>query len=178
MRHFRVWQYFCDGNQFSALTPTLPRNSEYRVPGEGEKRRSPIYWRAQLLLALVVLVLIVSCATAQTTQPATQPVAKGWLSPKYIFASSKIFPGTTRTYRIYVPAQYNPAKPACLFVDQDSVQFNAPAVFDRLIAAGGMPITIAVFVSPGVVPAANKHALPRYNRSYEYDSLNDNYVNF
>ena len=48
---------------------------------------------------------------------------------KYDFAASKIFPGTTRNVTIYIPKQYDPAKPACVFVDQDGVQFNAPTVF-------------------------------------------------
>ena len=33
-------------------------------------------------------------------------------------------------------------------------------------------------VNPGVVPAANPNALPRYNRSYEYDNLSDEYARF
>ncbi len=97
---------------------------------------------------------------------------------KYTFDQSKIFPGTTREYWLYVPKQYNPAKPACLWVNQDGIQFKAPEVFDRLIAAKEMPVTIGVFVRPGEVPAARRGALNRYNRSYEYDGLGDNYVRF
>src|SRR5688572_22471264 len=55
---------------------------------------------------------------------------------KYTFEQSKIFPGTVREYSIYVPKQYDPAKPACLYVNQDGVQFKAPAVFDELIHKG------------------------------------------
>src|SRR5580658_1691351 len=138
--------------------------------------------------AAAILLLLGACAVAQTggsdaasqptTEPTTEAVAKGWLSKKLVFDHSKIFPGTTRMYQIYVPAEYDAAKPACLFVDQDSVQFNTPAVFDRLIAEGKMPVTIAVFVAPGVVPAATTRALKRFNRSYEFDSLGDNYVRF
>src|SRR3954467_3721865 len=32
------------------------------------------------------------------------------------FTTSKVFPGTTRDYFVYVPKQYDPAKPACLMV--------------------------------------------------------------
>lgn len=49
---------------------------------------------------------------------------------------------------------------------------------DNLIARGDMPVTIAVFINPGVVPAANANALPRFNRSFEYDGLGDAYVRF
>jgi len=77
-----------------------------------------------------------------------------------------------------VPKQYDPAKPACLFVNQDGIQFNAPAVFDELIHKKEMPVVIGVFVRPGEVPAINDKALIRYNRSYEYDGLGDNYARF
>jgi hypothetical protein len=36
---------------------------------------------------------------------------------KYTFEESKIFPGTERDYWIYVPKQYDPAKPACVYVN-------------------------------------------------------------
>src|SRR5262249_9378973 len=68
---------------------------------------------------------------------------------KYPFANSKIFPGTVRDYWIYVPKQYDPARPACVHINQDGVQFNAPAVFDELIYKKVMPVTIGVFVMHG-----------------------------
>ncbi|HEY2343042.1 MAG TPA: SMP-30/gluconolactonase/LRE family protein [Chthoniobacteraceae bacterium] len=97
---------------------------------------------------------------------------------QFTFDQSKIFPGTTRKYSIYVPKQYDPTKPACLFVDQDGVQFNAPVVFDNLISKGEMPVTIGVFITPGVLKAPSSQALDRFNRSYEYDGLGDAYVRF
>ena len=68
---------------------------------------------------------------------------------KFDFAESKIFPGTTRQVTVYVPKQYDPAKPACVYVNQDGIQYNAPAVFDDLIDKNEMPVTIGVFVTPG-----------------------------
>jgi sugar lactone lactonase YvrE/enterochelin esterase-like enzyme len=98
---------------------------------------------------------------------------------KFSFADSKVFPGTTRSVTVYVPKQYDGQKPACVHVNQDGVQFNAPAVFDELIHKKEMPVLIGVFVTPGVVPAAaGDKALPRYNRSYEYDGLGDAYARF
>jgi len=97
---------------------------------------------------------------------------------KYSFEASEVFPGTVRDYWVYVPKQYDPAKPACVFVCQDGIQYNAPAVFDQLIAAGEMPVTIGVFVMHGRVKAPNDDALDRFNRSYEYDGLGDNYARF
>jgi gluconolactonase len=102
---------------------------------------------------------------------------------KHSFSSS-IFPGTVRDYWVYVPAQYD-GQPACVMVFQDGAGmvkpddgWRVPTVFDNLIAARQMPVTIGVFVSPGVLPAASPTALPRYNRSFEYDGLGDRYARF
>jgi enterochelin esterase family protein len=96
------------------------------------------------------------------------------------FATSKIFPGTTRDYWVYVPKQYDPAKPACLMVFFDGGgfmrtdgQFRVPVVFDNLIARGEMPVTIAVGVNPGTIAPTLPGAKPRSTRSFEYDSLGD-----
>ena len=98
---------------------------------------------------------------------------------RFEFAVSRIFPGTTREVTVYVPRQYDPAKPACVYVNQDGVQWNAPVVFDNLIARGQLPILVGVFVRPGVMKAADGNgALDRYNRSFEYDGLGDNYARF
>lgn len=98
---------------------------------------------------------------------------------KLSFDKSKIFPGTVRDYWIYIPAQYSPEKPACVYINQDGIQFQAPTVFDNLIHKKEMPVTIGVFVMHGRVKAADENtALDRFNRSYEYDGLGDNYVRF
>ena len=99
---------------------------------------------------------------------------------KATFDKSQIFPGTTREYSVYVPKQYNAAKPAALMVFFDGGgfakpdgQFRVPVVFDNLIAKKEMPVTIAVMVNPGVFKAAEPPAKDRSNRSFEYDSLGD-----
>lgn len=98
---------------------------------------------------------------------------------KFSFEKSKIFPGTVRDVWVYVPAQYTPDKPACLYVNQDGVQWNAPVVFDNLIHKKEIPVTIGVFVMHGRVKAANgQAALDRFNRSLEYDGLGPDYARF
>ncbi len=87
------------------------------------------------------------------------------------FNGSKIFPGTGRGYGLYVPKQYDPAKPACVYVSEDGDPYNAPAVFDQLIQEKAMPVTVGVFVTPG-------NTAGRDNRSFEYDSMSDDYVRF
>jgi gluconolactonase len=99
--------------------------------------------------------------------------------------TSRIFPGTTRDYWVYVPAEYNPDKPACVMVFQDGEMFikedgraRVPIVFDNLIAKRQMPVTIGIFINPGVLKALSPDQQNRYNRSFEYDSLGDRYARF
>ena len=97
-----------------------------------------------------------------------------------IFKDSAIFPGTTRDYAVYVPAQYDGKKPAALMVFQDGISYlkTVPIALDNLIHAGDMPITIGLFVNPGVVPELDESSLARYNRSFEYDATDDRYARF
>ena len=97
---------------------------------------------------------------------------------KFTFNQSKIFPGTARDYWIYIPKQYKPDQPACVYVNQDGIQWKAPTVFDNLIFNNEMPVTIGVFITPGKVLADSSNALDRFNRSFEYDGLGDAYAKF
>lgn len=99
--------------------------------------------------------------------------------------TSKVFPGTERDCWIYVPSQYDPAKPSAVMVFQDGKsyvdtngQFRVPIVFDNLIHRGEMPVTVGVFLNPGEVPASEPGQKPRSNRSFEYDSLGSQYSRF
>lgn len=99
--------------------------------------------------------------------------------------TSTIYPGTVRDYHIYVPAQYKGDKPACVMIFQDGTGFvseqgrwRVPVVFDNLISKGDMPVTIGVFIDPGVLPSRNDREQARFNRSYEYDALGDRYAQF
>jgi sugar lactone lactonase YvrE/enterochelin esterase-like enzyme len=120
------------------------------------------------LCTLVAMALL--SAGFAAAQNASAPVPKGTLS-SHEFTTSRIFPGTRRGYTLYVPKQYDPAKPACVYVSQDGVCYNAPAVFDQLIHEKAMPVTVGVFVTPGDTAGRN-------NRSFEYDSMTDDYVRF
>ncbi len=128
-----------------------------------------------LPIVATIALLISSAATGSLAQEKVVPMGE---VTKHSFENSKIFPGTYRDYWIYVPKQYDPAKPVCVFVCQDGIQYNAPAVFDKLIAAGEIPVTIGVFVMHGRVKAPSDKALDRFNRSFEYDGLGDNYARF
>jgi len=64
--------------------------------------------------------------------------------------------------------------PAAVMIFQDgaAVRDYVPIVFDNLIATGDMPVTVAIFIEPGGVKAS------RDNRSFEYDTLSDQYARF
>ena len=132
--------------------------------------------RVFALAGLCFLSLAVSDPVA-ADEPQTSGPPRGEVQ-KYSFDRSRIFPGTVRDYWVYVPKQYDPAKPACVYVGQDGVGFGAPAVFDELIEWKAMPVTIGVFIMHGRVKALSKDAIDRFNRSFEYDGLGDNYVRF
>lgn len=102
------------------------------------------------------------------------------------FAESRVYPGTTREYTIYIPAQYDPSgEPAALMVFQDGDGFcndlrgsRAHIVFDNLIHEQAMPVTIGLFINPGVLPPLDDQSEVRLNRSIEYDTLSDAYARF
>jgi gluconolactonase len=97
---------------------------------------------------------------------------------EFTFDQSKIFPGTTRKITVYIPAQYNADKPACVYVGLDALGFAAPVVFDNLIAKHEMPVTIGIGIAPGTVNSDDPPRNPRNNRSFEFDGLNDNLARF
>ncbi|HWC17659.1 MAG TPA: SMP-30/gluconolactonase/LRE family protein [Terriglobales bacterium] len=142
-------------------------------------------------ITFLALLLFVASSTKSTAEDYVlgpdsqrQPnVPKGSVT-KYSW-TSKIYPGTARDYWLYIPAQYKPDKPACVMIFQDggrmvdeSGSWRTSIVFDNLIAKGEMPVTIGIFIDPGVLPAASPNQQNRYNRSFEYDALGDRYARF
>jgi enterochelin esterase family protein len=93
---------------------------------------------------------------------------QGQLLPEATYESASF--GYDFRYRIYVPAQYEAGKPAALMIFQDGeLYFNemrGNQIFDTLIAAGQMPVTISVHVQPGE------------ERSDEYDTRSEKYGAF
>lgn len=95
---------------------------------------------------------------------------------------SQIFPGTLRRYWVYVPAQYDASSPPALMIVQDGLgrarDWNLPTVLDNMIHSKQVPVQLGIFVDHGQVPAPNEDAQPRFNRSFEYDGLGDQYARF
>tara|TARA_R110002073_G_scaffold141970_3_gene293224 strand:+ start:986 stop:2767 length:1782 start_codon:yes stop_codon:yes gene_type:complete len=154
-------------------------------------RKTIVALRLTRLSGILSLVLVTAAVTlhAEESYPLhpdsqTQSGVPEGRVESYHFANSSVFPGTKRDYFVYVPAQYDAAKPAALMVFQDGGGYinrkgnwRVPVVFDNLIHKGEMPVTIAVMVNPGVVPGGDG-AQSRFNRSYEYDSVSDRYATF
>jgi enterochelin esterase-like enzyme len=104
-------------------------------------------------------------------------VPQGKLSEKMVH-TSKIYDGMESDWWIYVPAQYDAAKPAALMVWHDGQGLanrngaaNPLNVFDNLIAEGKIPVMIQVFIAPGKVGT-------KAMRSIEYDTVSDKYARF
>jgi gluconolactonase len=107
----------------------------------------------------------------------TTDIRKGKVKT-FTFASSKVFPGTVRQVTVFVPAQYDGSKPACVYVKTDGYHPMEQSLLETLIATQEMPVTIGVFVKPGDLPAPMKNTMGRRNRCFEYDAVGDNNVRF
>jgi enterochelin esterase family protein len=139
------------------------------------------------LLILLVTAVVAWSADDYKLGPDSMPqdgVPKGKIT-KYTWNDSKVFAGTNRDYWVYIPAQYDAAKPARVMVFQDgngyqseTGQFRVPVVLDNLIHKKELPIIVGIFIAPGSVPPSEKPAKARGNRSFEYDTPSDQYATF
>lgn len=104
-------------------------------------------------------------------------VPKGTVT-QHVWDQSKIYPGSTRDYWVYVPAQYDETNPACVMIFQDGQAFmdedgpiNIPVLFDNLINKNEMPVTIAILINPGTKNGESQRRL-------EYGTPSDVYASF
>ena len=139
-------------------------------------------------VAVTVAFAFSAAAIGQTEEYPAPPeaqvkdgVPQGKVEGPFEFRSN-LFPGTIRDYWVYVPAQYNSAAPPALMIVQDGLglanNWALPTVLDNMIHTGEIPVQLAIFVNHGSVPAATADAQPRFNRSFEYDGLGDQYARF
>jgi len=153
--------------------------------------------KSGMALVLVCCAIVVRASDDYQLGPDSMPqpgVPQGTVR-KFSWDHSKIFTNTTRSWWVYVPAQYSADQPACVMVFQDgggyvttNGSYRMPIVFDNLIHKKEMPVTIGIFIDPGDFPAkpderprlkpdGTTNTTPR-NRSFEYDSLGDAYARF
>lgn len=105
-------------------------------------------------------------------------VPKGTVK-EHTLSESHIYPGSTHGYKIYVPAQYDEAKSACVMVFLDGEDFvhprgemRVPTVFDNLIHKSEIPVTIGIFINPGRKESGESL------RTEQYVAVNDTYARF
>jgi iron(III)-enterobactin esterase len=82
----------------------------------------------------------------------------------------------TRSVSVYIPAQYQAGTAAPFMVVQDGVSFYQGTMvptLDNMIHAGTLPVMIVIFVEPGPNGGPTEG-----QRSYEYDSVSEDYVTF
>lgn len=101
---------------------------------------------------------------------------------------SQAYPGTLHDYCVYVPAQYDPAKPTAVMIFQDGQawvraagDYRVPFVLDNLIYRREIPVMLAVFINPGRKPdqpqaSQNDWGDKSSNRPQEYNALDDLYA--
>lgn len=100
----------------------------------------------------------------------------------------QVYPGTAHTYWVYVPAQYDPSRPASLMVFNDGQAFKdeqgsirAQNVVDNLIYRREIPVLIVVFINPGKRPEQPEPTPSNWgdrstNRPTEYNTPDDKYA--
>ena len=91
------------------------------------------------------------------------------------WTSSAVFPGTSRSVRVYLPAAHDASEPAALMLFQDgslyldpNLDMRAGIVLDNLAHGGDIPPVVGVFVDA----AGPDH------RNAEYDPADDRYAEF
>lgn len=158
----------------------------------------------KIVLAAAISLVVFSSGLAQDDKPMPKEYPFGEDSmPKDGVPRGKVmkhqircevYPGTIREYFVYVPAQYDEKgeDAAAVMVFQDGHayvgeigQIRATVVFDNLIAAGEMPVTIGIFVNPGwftnLLEKEEGWKAPEgvgSNRAVEYDTLSGKYAEF
>ncbi len=115
---------------------------------------------------------------AEDSKPQAGVPKGGVVRSNYTSGEKSVFPGGYRDYTVYIPSQLDRSKPAPFMVLQDNGGYNATTVFDNLIAKKQIPALVGIFIGHSRVKAASTNALDRFNRSYEYDGLGDNYARF
>lgn len=109
----------------------------------------------------------------------------------------KMYPGTERIIKVYIPKEYKGSEPACVAIMMDDIMYGLAQSIDTLITSGQMPVTIAIGVRPGRIydncsdtsveqstsmnnkPAGEQsREVIRYNRSNEFDRCDGRFAAF
>src|SRR5215213_5831939 len=159
-----------------AQTPAVPPSPAAPAGGRGQRPAMPQQPNTDLYYKL---------APDATEQ---EGVPKGEIKGPFTLPS-EAYPGTQHTYWVYVPAQYDPAKPASLMIYNDGQAFmatsgdiRAQTVMDNLIYRREIPVMIGIFINPGRRPDQPEPSPERgwgdqfTNRPAEYNTPDDKYA--
>ena len=92
--------------------------------------------------------LLTPLAGAKFPAGATNSIPQGVVK-QLSFTNSLIFPGTERAVAVFIPAQYDGATPACVYIKTDGYNPRKKTLLEALIATQAMPVTIGVFRPTG-----------------------------
>ena len=189
----KAWQEWKIKKNENGTFSLLPRHSPEKGLDDNAGQQSPgakqdlwtyrpgdahLQWMIKPLAGTAVAVAD-TAATPSYVAPSIKPedVLQG-VTKKCSFTKSAIFPGTVRDVSVFIPAQYDGSKPACVYVKTDGYNPREKALLETMIATKEMPVTIGVFVRPGELPTPVKNTMGRRNRCFEYDGMGDNNVRF
>lgn len=138
-----------------------------------------LQWTIKPLAGSNVVAEPAQALVAKYEPPAIKPedIKPGTIK-QFTFTQSVIFPGTTRDVTVFIPAQYDGSKSACVYVKTDGYNAREKTLMETMIATKEMPVTVGVFVRPGDLKAPMPGTASRRNRCFEYDGVSDNNVRF
>ena len=152
-------------------SPPAPSTNAAPAPYAGPLDRDPLVRKIQMELS-----------GPPTDDSTAQPNVPHGEYLNGSITGSPAYPGIDSPFQVYVPAQYDPAKPACFLLKLDGLGGREGTVLDNLIAKKDVPIIIGIGLSPSAAyrepPGTPNRRTARYDRSYEFDSVNDNFANF
>lgn len=99
-----------------------------------------------------------------------------------VYEGRTLKPGSLFPYKVYIPGQYDPSKPAAVYVCKDGLGKDYlevhSGVLDKLIAEGASPVCIGVYISSGELKPSRKGGMDRGLRAEEYDQIGRDYPDF
>lgn len=101
----------------------------------------------------------------------------------FVLEECKAYPGVKHDWWVYLPVNYRKDEPARVMFFLDGLEYlmacKVHYCIDNLLADGDIPNMIAVFVGPGDKGPGYPNGMGGTdNRSIEYDSVDDRFVNF
>lgn len=97
-----------------------------------------------------------------------------------VVTASKLHPGITHGFDVYIPSEWDGTTPACLLLKLDGFGNQEAVALDEVLRQKEAPPMIAVGVKAGVVssPVNGAGTVARTDRSAEFDTMSENFSRF